>query len=161
MFYFITLNKYRHIGFLNYWTFSNLPLFVVAAPMLIIMTFSALESWTSSSDSQIERTEDLIDTRTGTSMELGAVHHHGIVQRLAIPQFILVVLTLTTYHVQIITRLSSGYPVWYWWLASSIIDNRDLVLRGRTWKVGRGIVRWMVIYALIQGGLFASFLPPA
>ena len=82
-------------------------------------------------------------------------------QRLSIPQLILALLALTTYHVQIITRLSSGYPVWYWWLASAIVNKRDLVLLGRKWNVSRGIVRWMVLYALVQGGLFASFLPPA
>jgi GPI mannosyltransferase 2 len=68
---------------------------------------------------------------------------------LTIPQLILAVLALTTYHVQIITRIASGYPWWYIWLAAE---------RPRSVKIA---VRWMALYALIQGGLYASFLPPA
>lgn len=85
-----------------------------------------------------------------------------MLRRLAIPQMFLAVLALTTYHVQIITRLSSGYPVWYWWLAHVIVeDDRKILLLGRRIKLGASIVKWMVMYAIIQGGLFASFLPPA
>lgn len=71
---------------------------------------------------------------------------------LALPQLALAVLGLTSYHVQIITRLSSGYPLWYIWLAVKIQEEpRHISV----------IVRWMGIYALIQAGLYASFLPPA
>ena len=81
---------------------------------------------------------------------------------LAIPQSVLALLALTTYHVQIITRLSSSYPVWYWWLAHVVIEERKQVLAPRNpVKVGIVIMRWMVIYVIVQGGLFASFLPPA
>lgn len=56
------------------------------------------------------------------------------------------------HHVQIITRISSGYPVWYWWAA-------DRVVRGDVW--GKRVVVFTVMYAGIQGALFTSFLPPA
>jgi phosphatidylinositol glycan class V len=78
-----------------------------------------------------------------------------------VPQFILALLALTTYHVQIITRISSGYPVWYWWLALMMADHYELQLFGQKWNTSRLAVRWMVLYAMIQGGLFSSFLPPA
>jgi len=76
-----------------------------------------------------------------------------ILPNLALSQLILVMLTLTTAHVQIISRISSAYPVWLWYAAASFHErNTSLV----------GIfVRFMVMYAIIQGGLFASFLPPA
>ena len=78
------------------------------------------------------------------------------------PQIALALLGLTTYHVQVITRLSSGYPVWYWWLAHFIIeDARVIATPQECIKVGLVVTRWMVMYAVIQGGLFASFLPPA
>lgn len=56
------------------------------------------------------------------------------------------------HHVQIITRISSGYPVWYWWVA-------DRVVRRDVW--GKRVVVFTVMYAGIQGALFTSFLPPA
>lgn len=71
------------------------------------------------------------------------------------------VLALTTSHVQIINRISSGYPVWYWWLAWLTLNNHKLPFYGRHIGSAHLVIRWMVVYALIQGGLFATFLPPA
>lgn len=68
---------------------------------------------------------------------------------LALPQLLLAILAFSTYHVQIISRIASGYPYWYIWMAMQ---------KGSSVKTA---VRWMVLYALIQGGLYASFLPPA
>jgi phosphatidylinositol glycan class V len=76
-----------------------------------------------------------------------------VIRNLAISQLILVMLTLTTAHVQIITRMSSAYPIWLWYTASSW-------QKGNTSLAG-SIVKFMVVYSIVQGGLFASFLPPA
>jgi len=84
-----------------------------------------------------------------------------IIRQISIPQAALTILALTNFHVQIVTRISSGYPVWYWWLASTMIEDHDLQIFGRRWEPAKVTVRWMVIYAVLQGGLFASFLPPA
>lgn len=80
--------------------------------------------------------------------------YRTFVRTLAAGQTLLAVLAITHYHVQVITRLSSGYPVWYWWVAGCLGDKKR-----QGW--GAGIAMFMVIYAGIQGGLFASFLPPA
>ena len=79
--------------------------------------------------------------------------------RLAVPQGLLAVMAFTSYHVQIINRISSGYPLWYWYLVTSAVD-----LSSSTPKHSRTLVAAvysMVAYALIQGVLFGSFLPPA
>jgi phosphatidylinositol glycan class V len=76
----------------------------------------------------------------------------SLVRSAAAAQVLLAVLAATTYHVQIITRISSGYPLWHWWLAA-------LLMRGE--KTGSHVVTFVVMYASIQGVLFASFLPPA
>lgn len=73
---------------------------------------------------------------------------------MAAAQTLLVLFALTSHHVQIITRLSSGYPIWYWWLARALVDGQKSGVAG-------GIVVFMIMYASIQGVLFASFLPPA
>lgn len=86
-------------------------------------------------------------------------HLQDCLSRLAIPQGLLAVMALAIYHVQIITRISSGYPLWYWYLASTIF--RHLTVGGKGTAHPNLIVRVMVLYGLIQGGLFASFLPPA
>lgn len=75
-----------------------------------------------------------------------------ILRNLAVSQLLLTLLTLTTAHVQIITRISSAYPVWLWY--ATVPSTKGNVIVGN-------LARFMVMYAVIQGGLFASFLPPA
>ena len=148
----------REVGFLSYWTISNLPLFVLATPMLFILFRSGIWALRGCLHSEVG-----VDKSKGESIEVSGPSciNQAITRRFALPQIILAALALTTYHVQIITRLSSGYPVWYWWLASLTLENRKTPLMGRKWSTAFVISRWMVIYAIVQGGLFASFLPPA
>lgn len=81
-------------------------------------------------------------------------------RRLAVTQLILAILALTSYHVQIITRISSGYPLWYLYIASQMVKRSPITLAGFSLSV-RHVVIWMVVYALLQASLFAAFLPPA
>lgn len=46
----------------------------------------------------------------------------------------------------------------YWWASSKVMEPRGSKSDGES---SRWVVRWMIMYAVIQGGLFASFLPPA
>ncbi|KAJ5280881.1 GPI mannosyltransferase 2 [Penicillium angulare] len=79
--------------------------------------------------------------------------------RLAVTQGLLAVLALTSYHIQIVNRICSGYPLWYWYLVSIGLEglqdprknHRSLALAAQA----------MAAYALIQGVLYGSFLPPA
>lgn len=75
-----------------------------------------------------------------------------LVRTAAAAQVLLVVLGTLNFHVQIISRISSGLPLWYFWLAGKL-------LHGEVW--GKRIVVFTIMYASIQGALFASFLPPA
>lgn len=77
------------------------------------------------------------------------------IRTLALSQTLVAMLAITHYHVQVITRLASGYAVWYWWIAGCLVDNKG---NGR---IGWGVVVFMVMYGGVQGALFASFLPPA
>lgn len=87
-----------------------------------------------------------------TAPETATIQQRAVVASLALPQLVLAVLALTSYHVQIITRISSGYPLWYIWLATKVRDDP---------KRASVILRWMIIYAMVQAGLYALFLPPA
>jgi phosphatidylinositol glycan class V len=81
--------------------------------------------------------------------------------QLALPQLALVVAALTTFHVQIINRIASGYPIWYIFIADWIVSST----RNRGGFNGgarpSSAFRWILMYAIIQGVLFANFLPPA
>lgn len=117
----------------------NIPLFLLAIPMLCIFLKSGM---------------DLLMSSTGMSVGEEGTNLADVMQSAAIAQVLLAVLAFTSYHVQIITRLSSGYPLWYLWLAPRLFDPK-------TSRGGSVIVKFMVMYAAIQGVLFSSFLPPA
>lgn len=146
---------------MKYWTLSNLPLFILAFPMLCTMMISSCSTWgmTFRLNHRWSATKKRPGKKHQSSNEFS--YKRRATQCIAIPQLVLSGLALTSYHVQIITRLSSGYPVWYLWLTSIILEDRKLNLLGRERRLGRIFLRWIVLYALIQGGLFASFLPPA
>ena len=163
------LTPFRGVGFLKYWTLSNLPLFLLATPMLCILSLSAWAAGTQTSESYKTR-NDSTETFRWSQWNKGQVrkaffalgiHDQGIARRLALPQIILTISALFLYHVQVITRLASGYPIWYLWLASMILDDPKIRIFGKERSLAKIIVRWMVCYAIFQGCLFASFLPPA
>jgi len=133
--------------------------------MLYIMTYSAIWAWDwhrTFSSTHPDKRQNINGAATTDGEGTPSVIATGdVIKRLLIPQLVLAFLTLTSYHVQIITRLSSGYPVWYWWLACLTLDNEKIRLFGRNWRSARIFSGWIIGYALIQAGLFASFLPPA
>ncbi|KAI0142894.1 glycosyltransferase family 76 protein [Xylariaceae sp. FL1272] len=134
---------YWNVGFLRYWTLPNLPLFLLAGPVLYLMAISGLDF--------ISQPRQLGNPMKRLS---GAPNQVVLVRSMAAIQIVLTTLAITNYHIQIITRLSSAYPIMHWWLA-------DLITRKDSVKFTQGVVTFMVMYASIQGALFASFLPPA
>jgi GPI mannosyltransferase 2 len=86
---------------------------------------------------------------------LGNLHgRHSVFARvLAVTQLSVAILTITNFHVQMVTRMASGYLVWYWWIARHLLDNKT--------AIGSVVPVFMVMYASIQAALYASFLPPA
>jgi len=137
-------SHYWNVGPFRYWTLSNLPLFLLAAPTLWLLVQSASDT--------LRSPEVLRGKVAASPSDRASIHPKLVTASLALPQLVLSVLALTSYHVQIIARISSGYPLWYIWLAASARDRP---------KRASVIIRWMILYALIQAGLYASFLPPA
>jgi phosphatidylinositol glycan class V len=133
------------VGLFRYWTISNLPLFLLAAPTLFVLLESGV--W------GVQQKELITSTET--------------VFQLAISQLLLAGMAVVGYHVQIITRLSSGCAVWYWWVAAITMDEavpkaRPDVSSGKHRMLGSAwVLRWMIMYGLIQGVLYTGFLPPA
>lgn len=128
------------MGVFRYWTLSNLPLFLLAAPTLLVLFAS------------------------GKWAILQRERNTAIVFRLAISQVVLAGMAIFAYHVQIITRLSSGCALWYWWIAVKIFDEGTTMVRdsqSTDYRTLAWILRWMAVYGLVQGVLFAGFLPPA
>jgi phosphatidylinositol glycan class V len=194
-------SHYWNNGFLRYWTLSNLPLFLLAAPMLLVMLGSSyiavFRSEILASIIQSPPHEDVTRTvavksadnvadATRTLHRQQEYRFKRVFASLALPQLVFTLLAFTSFHVQIVNRVSSGYALWYMTLAIvlhspghvslSIKANPDGKRTSKSATVSihdraiqafvsprtvRNLVRGMVMYAVIQGGLYASFLPPA
>jgi len=167
-------SHYWNVGLFEYWTLSNAPLFLLAAPMLLILLdtgFSALH--------HARAILIAINGEEPPSQRNSPVHQaevqvfKHVLSRFALSQLVLAVLALTSFHVQIVNRISSGYVVWYLVLAITIQDQSPALRCGHeagehyqpfrmlSGKRRQWAVRGMVMYAIVQGGLYASFLPPA
>ncbi|KAI1002022.1 hypothetical protein K3495_g6182 [Podosphaera aphanis] len=139
-------SHYWNVGLFRYWKISNIPLFALSAPMITLVIASGTWALRSSSFQEIKAVKpegDLIPRNKRLQ----------IIQNLGVSQLLLAALTITTAHVQIITRISSSYPVWLWYTATQTRDRKG--------RYSRYIVRFMVIYGIVQAGLYSSFLPPA
>ncbi|KFA75769.1 hypothetical protein S40288_07905 [Stachybotrys chartarum IBT 40288] len=133
---------YWNVGFLRYWTPGNIPLFLLALPVITLLLRSG-----------IEVSRDPFKA-LNSMLPVPSEPHRLFVRTLAATQLILGIMAVTSYHVQIITRIASGYPVWYWWVANNLAKKEP---SGWAWTT----TVFMALYGNIQGGLFASFLPPA
>jgi hypothetical protein len=155
----IGLTLARNVGLFRYWTLPNIPLFVIAAPMLWLLLVSSGTVLCSPLKPLLHGRPVPQHGATSDPTETSATAH--CVPELALPQFVLAVAAFVSFHVQIVNRLASGYPTWYLMVATWLVDDSATSDYSRPQRQSRWIVRGMVSYALAQGMLFANFLPPA
>ena len=149
----------RNVGFLRYWTWSNAPLFILAAPMLWLMLYSSATFGLRHSR-QTPR-ESPMSKSGGSDEYFPSATRYGNFPQLALPQLVLAIAAVTSFHVQIINRISSGYPILYLTVAEWILEETKSRRKNARHSPSRILVRWAVLYSMIQGVLFANFLPPA
>jgi phosphatidylinositol glycan class V len=147
----------RDVGFLRYWTISNLPLFLLAAPMLWLLCHSSLTVMHALLHRPTIVAQSNRTSGSGVSCDSSVCHY----PQLALPQFVLAVAAATTFHVQIINRLCSAYPIWYLVVAFWTTKRRSVNGKVESNGVIQYAVRGLIMYSMVQGMLFASFLPPA
>ncbi|EKG13131.1 GPI mannosyltransferase 2-like protein [Macrophomina phaseolina MS6] len=151
---------YWNVGFLRYWTPSNIPLFLLAAPMLWVMTISALRviprlsTLPSAASAAVKQ-----NSAEKSSMRAETPH---LLVAFGLPQLVLAALAVTNFHVQIVNRISSGYPEWYIVIMSSFCHSKEPKTPAVVSQyAAKSIFRLIIVYAAVQAALFASFLPPA
>jgi phosphatidylinositol glycan class V len=146
------------VGFLRYWNLPNLPLFLMAAPMIWLLSSTSIAVLRGPATSSTPGRPGNSPSRANTaSAELGLLD----LPQIALPQLALTAAALTSFHVQIINRLSSGYPIWYLVVATWITAQGPASAGGKEDSLPQWIVRGIIMYAVVQGLLFAAFLPPA
>ncbi|KAK3676003.1 ER membrane glycoprotein subunit of the GPI transamidase complex-like protein [Recurvomyces mirabilis] len=189
-------SHYWDVGFLRYWKVSNLPLFALTFPigwLMVETTFPSLFQvhhinrvlhGSTKADEKLQPYPPIPATRAEK------VFQHCL-PRFALPQLVIVALAATTFHCQILNRISSAYPVWYFIIAAEIclmdweggasprVEKQVRRGGGDERKATKGmfrlfgnydripfarpewIARGFVVYAVVQAGLYGAFLPPA
>lgn len=121
---------YWNNGFFKYWTANNIPNFAFGAPTIF--------------------------------MSLAAVRYFRLVYPVdrVLPVLavntVFIVLLLTMWHVQIVTRIHLFLPINYWLVAGFLTQPND---QHRWW--GHVCAVYFVTWGVFQVSLFGAFLPPA
>ncbi|GJE96715.1 glycosyltransferase family 76 protein [Phanerochaete sordida] len=150
--------KYWNVGFLRYWTPSQAPNILLAAPVLgVLLTFCTKHTLTT--------TVPLILSHplfSPLSNLLPAALRHGHsnspflanknIAPHALHALALGLVLLFAAHTQIALRLAASLPATYWAAAWLVVEHP---------RTGRWWVGWSVVWGAVSVVLWAAFLPPA
>jgi GPI mannosyltransferase 2 len=130
----------RDVGFLRYWTTSQLPNFLIASPHILLSVFAV---------SNHLRNKPTIYTFLSNPLTPHVLALAGM-------SFLL----FTSMHVQIATRVLTAFPALYWYVAGKVVEDVQgvWVERTRFWEGG---VRAIVVFGCVGAVLYSAFLPPA
>ena len=135
-------SKYWNVGFLRYWTISQLPNFLLAAPSLsLIFAYSIPHLQKMLPEFVFRKTSTPSRSFKSLTIDPHVIH-----------ATILCLILLLASHTQIILRLAGSMPLTYWAAAWLLSKHQTL---GRLW------VTWSVLWSLISIVLWSTFLPPA
>lgn len=145
-------SKYWGVGFLRYWTPNNIPNFLFAFPTLAIM-------WKSGCYYSYYLPKSI---KTETSVPSIGENERAVLRKIEYyspyltVQLLMFFSCILTWHVQIITRVGSCLPVLYWYTAEMLMSTQLAQV-----KTGKIIVRYFIVWIVVQGIFFSAFLPPA
>jgi phosphatidylinositol glycan class V len=142
--YTYTQSRYWNVGFLRYWSFSQLPNFIIAAPLFFLITDFLIA---------YARYHLLSSSRNRNATDCASMPFYNIsLFPHLVHSVILSCMLLLNAHTQIILRLAPSIPIVYWAVARLIATRATL---GRQW------VTWCTIWGIVSIILWSSFLPPA
>lgn len=136
-------SHYWNVGLFKYWTLNNIPNFILPLPIITALTVSVL----------------YFKSKYYTP---NLTPHYYIT-------YLFLIAGVTSWHVQILTRIGGFILFPYWYLASKLIEsNNTRKLTGKVFHPrsrGTGLEKVIIyvffFYMIIQTCLYAGFLPPA
>ncbi|KAI0790691.1 GPI mannosyltransferase 2 [Abortiporus biennis] len=132
-------------GFLSYWTLSQLPNFLLSAPVLVLLLWSSsLHIRTVFLSPIFKIPKPSCFTKTGPLTPSLTPH--------AIHTIIFTSILLFASHTQIVLRLAASMPFTYWSAAYLVVVYPQW---GRRW------VTWSIVWGAVSIVLWSVFLPPA
>ena len=147
-------SKYWNVGFLRYWTVSNIPNFILALPALLhVFAFcgfylSNLPAIAPHILPHIWKKNDDVSSPP----QLDSPFLSPTLLPHVIHALVLTVILTFNAHVQVSLRLLPSLPLTYWAAARLLVDCP---------KWGKAWVAWSVMWGAVSCVLWAVFLPPA
>lgn len=146
-------SKYWGVGLFRYWTPSQLPNFLLAAPSLAVIIWA---SWTHMKRRGFKDLQNIalslgVDIRDSKETDDSLLSVDPITPH-AIHALVLCTILIFASHVQIILRLSSSLPFTYWATARLWVEEPNIA----KWWTG-----WSVLWTVISIIAWGLFLPPA
>ncbi|TDL24179.1 glycosyltransferase family 76 protein [Rickenella mellea] len=146
-------SKYWNVGFLRYWTVSQIPNFIISTPVLVLLLYSSTYHIYYS---LLPRLRSRISPATTTPPSL----HQKSISPLLSPQItphaiyalILTLMLLFAAHTQIILRLAAAIPFTYWSAAHLWLEHP---------RCAKAWTAWSVVWGAVSLVLWGTFLPPA
>lgn len=135
-------SQYWNVGLLRYWTPQQIPNFLLAAPVLVLLSYYSTQSVRSFTNRLFYRTQP----RKPSPFEPLSLAPHGI------HAFVFTSILLFASHTQIILRFAASIPFTYWSAARLLVEHPRL---GKWW------VGWSVVWGAVSLILWSAFLPPA
>lgn len=167
--------RHWNVGLGLYWTFGNIPNFMIATPMSLLCICCIYQLWESLGADMFvlfgsKKRVPLKLSHSNHSLASLHKHRRFLSHRLLIPHVhlltFMLVYTLACANVQIVTRLFTGMPLPYWYLAYTTIANIPKKLKSQEERNGDSWLwffplAFFIGYGLVNCVLFAAFLPPA
>lgn len=137
---------YWDVGFLRYWTLQQLPNFLLAAPVLALLTWGSLSFLFKVGFPSLISSKPLSSRNASHPLLSPSFLPH------AIHALILTLTLLFAAHTQIILRFASSMPFTYWSAARLFFEHP---------KYAKAWVVWSVAWGAVSVVLWVAFLPPA
>ncbi|KAE8225407.1 hypothetical protein CF319_g1854 [Tilletia indica] len=175
--------EYWNVGFLRYWEPSQLPNFLLAAPVLVFAVYGSikyskgslrpilftllLQADQSKSDTRVEKSTRV--EAPATSMHMLHFSSSPTLLPHVIHNIITVGLLLFVSHVQIALRFATpgGMPIFWWGLAGWVLkgnrsDSDPSSSSGRVSNSRlRTVLGFLVMWNVLSLALYSGFYPPA
>ncbi|SJX65610.1 related to GPI18-mannosyltransferase [Sporisorium reilianum f. sp. reilianum] len=146
-------SHYWHVGLLRYWQPAQLPNFVLAAPVLVAIAYTAYAFYRHSTRTQIAASLIPLPRTSRSATDEVSLHTHAHAVPYVIHAAVLGGVLLFASHVQIALRLATpgGMPAVWWGAAQATLGLR--------WR--GAVLAYVAVQYCVAVVLYAGFYPPA